>query len=96
MVINHEGAKEAAEKNIEHIINEIRIDAEADIIISKERSFDEILIENSSAADLILMGLAQPNENYADYFKSVQKRIKPLPTTILALPAQEVSLGEIE
>lgn len=96
MVIKHEAAKEAAAQNIEHIINEIRIHSVADIIISEDKSFNEILHENSEDADLVLMGLAQPNDQYAEYFKGVQERIKPLPTTILALAAQEVSLGEIE
>lgn len=96
MVINHEAAKASAEQNIEHIINEIRIDAKADIIISDGRNFNDILYDNSKDADLIFMGLAQPDDNYTDYFKTVQERIKPLPTTILALAAQEVSLGEIE
>ncbi len=95
MVIQDEAAKSNAEGNIQHILHEIRIDAKADIIIANQRPFDEILHENSQDSDLIFMGLAKPNKNYTDYFSSVQKRIKELPTTILALAAQEVSLGEI-
>ena len=41
------------------------------------------------------MGLAKPDENFEHYFEKVQKRIKNLPTTVLALAAQKVSFGEV-
>ena len=45
--------------------------------------------------DLIFMGMATPGENFEEYYATVQNRIKDLPTTVLALAAQEVSFGKV-
>jgi hypothetical protein len=88
-------AVEKTELNIANLLEEIRIVAEPHIIPSDQRSFDEILNQSSADADLVFMGLAAPDENFTTYFEQVQDRIKDLPTTVLALAAQEVSFGEV-
>jgi amino acid transporter len=95
MVINDESAKESTESNMENILEEIRIEAKVDIICIKNKTFDEILIENSSEADLVFLGMAKPDENFIEYYNTVQARIKELPTTILALAAQDIAFSEI-
>ena len=95
MVINDTSAVESTYSNMAKMLEEIRIDAEIDIIPMENKKFDDILIENSFDADLIFLGLAKPSKNFLEYYDAVQLRIKELPTTILALAAQEVSFGEI-
>ena len=95
MVVDDPKAIEAAEENIANILDEIRIDAQIDIIAIKNKSFDEILKENSKGADLVFMGMAIPDENFKSYYENVCHRIKDLPTTILSLAAQGVSFGEV-
>lgn len=95
MVINDEAAMASTSQNMHNILEEIRIEANVDIICMKGQSFDDILVENSSQADLIFLGLARPDENFSSYYDSVQKRIKDLPTTILALAAQDIAFSEI-
>ncbi len=95
MVITDEAALESTEANMRNILEEIRIEALVDIIYMKEQSFDEILVENSKGADLVFLGLARPDENFTKYYDMVQNRIKDLPTTILALAAQDIAFSEI-
>lgn len=95
MVINDESAVESTTDNMHNILEEIRIDANVDIICMKGQSFDEILVKNSTEADLVFLGMARPNENFMNYYDSVQNRIKTLPTTILALAAQDIAFSEI-
>ena len=95
MVVEQQTAVKKAEENISRLLEEIRIEAEVHIIPSEKRPFDEILQRSSQDADLIFMGLAKPSDSFYQYFAGVQNRIKDLPTTVLALAAQEVSFGEV-
>lgn len=95
MVVEDENAVDSAAHNIETLLEEIRIEAEVFILAAKGRAFDELLNESSHDADLVFMGLAEPHSQYTAYFEQVQNRIKNMPTTVLALAAQEVSFGEV-
>ncbi|MFN1835792.1 Na-K-Cl cotransporter [Balneola sp. MJW-20] len=95
MVIDDEDAIASTRHNIEQVLEEIRIDAKADIIYSDGRSFDEILLSSSAESDLVFLGIKVPDGNFEEYYSDLQKRIAGLPTTVLALAAQEVSFGEV-
>lgn len=95
MVVDDPKAIPLAYENISGIIDEIRIHATIDIIAAEGRSFDEILTKSSSEADLVFLGMATPNQDFINYFKSARKRIEKLPTTVLALAGQDVSFGEV-
>lgn len=95
MVVQDEAALKPAEDNLKGILEEIRIEAKADLICLKGRNFDDILQENSSGADLVFLGMARPDENFQNYYRNMKSRVKNLPTTVMALAAQEVSFGEI-
>jgi len=95
MVVDDEKAIPQAEENLIGILEEIRIQAEIDVIAAKGRNFDSILLESSKAANLIFMGMATPDEHFIDYYEKAMARISGLPTTILALAAQDVSFGEV-
>jgi amino acid transporter len=95
MVVDDERAISQAEENLIGILDEIRIQAEIDVIAANGKSFDSILLERSKGADLVFMGMATPDENFIEYYETAQRRIAGLPTTILALAAQDVSFGEV-
>jgi len=95
MVVNSEKAAEGARKNLLEISKRLRTDAMVEIIVANDRSFDEILHESSSETDLIFLGMAEPDENFLEYYTKSQKRLKGLPTTILVLAAEEISFGEV-
>lgn len=95
MMVGDEDAVEPTQENILELLEEIRIRAFVDIIPAKGRTFDEVLKKHSSNADLIFLGLAEPDENFEAYYEKVQDRVDGLPTTILALASQEISYGEV-
>lgn len=95
MMVQDEDAVDQTRENILALLEEIRIRAIVDIIPSKNRSFDEVLKKHSSNADLVFLGLAELDENFEAYYEKVQARVDGLPTTILALAAQEISFGEV-
>jgi amino acid transporter len=95
MMVQDEDAVEPTRANILTLLEEIRIRAKVDIIPSRARTFDEVLQVNSKNADLVFLGLAEPDEHFEVYYEKVQKRVEGLPTTILALAAQEISFGEV-
>ncbi|MBZ9728645.1 amino acid permease [Salegentibacter sp. JZCK2] len=94
MVDNKISAKDA-KRNLSSVITRLRIDAELEIIVSEGRSFDEVLHNSSKDADMVLLGLAIPDDNFMEYYEKMQKRISPLPTTVLVLAADDVSFREV-
>lgn len=95
MVVTDEKAADDARQNLMGIIDKIRTGAKPEVLISNGRSFREILHESSQDADLVFLGIAEPDENFTGYYQTVQNRLKDLPTTIMVLAAEEVSFGEI-
>jgi amino acid transporter len=95
MVVDSEEAAQDAEENISDIVDRIRTGANAEVLVSDGRSFDEILSESSRDADLIFMGMAEPDDNFSQYYEKLQQRLKGLPTTILVLAAEEISFGDV-
>jgi len=95
MVVENNNAMKSAYENLNQKLNEIRIEAETNIIASNGRSFDEILQATSSEADLVFLGMAKPGEEFSKYYAQIHERIKELPTTILCLAAEEVAFGDV-
>ncbi len=94
MVDNVNSAKDA-KRNLSAVISRLRIDVELVIIVSEGRSFNEVLHSSSKDADMVLLGLAVPDENFMEYYKKMQELISPLPTTIMVLAADEISFSEV-
>ncbi|MFD0977598.1 Na-K-Cl cotransporter [Salinimicrobium gaetbulicola] len=95
MVVGNEKAAGETRKNMEGILKNLRTGAELEVIVSNGRSFDEILHRSSQKADLILLGMAMPNDNFRTYYENLQQRIHNLPTTLLVLAAEEISFSEV-
>lgn len=95
MVVDTKDAAVDAQRNISKIADKIRTGANAKVMVSNGRSFDEILHETSQDADLIFMGMAEPGDDFPAYYEKVQQRLKGLPTTILVLAGEEISFGDV-
>lgn len=95
MVVKHENAVEGIRKNLEQILDKIRIEASIELIVSEGRSFKDILHDSSNEADLILLGMATPGDNFASYYDTIQDRLQGLPTTALVLAGEDLSFGEV-
>ena len=95
MVVKHENAVEGIRRNLEQILDKIRIEASIELIVSEGRSFKEILHNSSTHADLILLGMATPGDDFTSYYDTIQDRLQGLPTTALVLAGEELSFGEV-
>jgi hypothetical protein len=95
IVIEDESAREETRKNLLEITELIRIGGTVDVITRDGREFNEILHEKSSQADLIMLGMAEPGEDFEEYLNSQLERVSDLPTTCLVLAGEEISFGEV-
>jgi len=95
MMVPDEKAAIDARKNLSEIIKKLRTGAKWEVIVSNGKSFKRVLHESSGNADLILMGMADPDENFVNYYEKIQKRLENLPTTVMVLAGEEISYGEV-
>ncbi|MDX1661710.1 MAG: hypothetical protein R3326_07960 [Gemmatimonadota bacterium] len=95
MVVADEGAAEDAQANIEAIVARTRTGAVPDVIAADGREFDAILREESSDADLVMMGLQEPGEDFADYYTRLMERTAGMPTIMYVLAAEPIPFGEV-
>ncbi|ANV92186.1 amino acid permease [Picosynechococcus sp. PCC 8807] len=95
LVVPDQSAAATAKQNINVLVQTLRIDAEICILVAEGRSFDEILSESSRNADQVILGIAEPNENFCDYYASIEERIHDLPSTMLVLAAPSFAFAEV-
>jgi len=95
MVVPTEDAARGAMTNLEELLGEMRTGAIPEVIVIGDRSFDDVLHESSAGADLILMGMAAPDEDFASYYDGLRQRTAGLPTTMFVLGAEEIGYGDV-
>jgi fructose-1-phosphate kinase PfkB-like protein len=95
MVVKDRSALGGIGENLNELVRKIRIDAKTELIVSEGREFNDILHDSSKEADLILMGMAVPDENFTAYYNKIQNWLKDLPTVALVLAGEELAFGEI-
>ena len=95
MVVPHVDAEQSARDNLSRLVQKVRTDAVAEVLVMNGQGFDSMLQQSSNDADLVFMGMAMPGKDYVSYFEHIQKRIAALPTTVLVLAAQEVKFSEV-
>jgi len=95
LVVNNPNALETTKNNINSLIEKLNINLIPEIIVSEETSFEVILEENSRSTDLIFLGLASPQENFADYYYDWLQRTKNLPTIAFVMAANDFPFEEV-
>jgi amino acid transporter len=95
MVVPDEGAAREVHGNLEGFLDRTRTGAVAEVLAAEGRTFDEILHESSADADLVMLGMAQPRENFSDYLTDQRARAKGLPTTLFVLAAEDIEFQEV-
>lgn len=95
LMVDHPDAVEPARANLERIIGEMRIEARADVIEARGRSFPEVLAESSRETDLLFLGMADPGEDFADYYRAMRDRAARLPPTVHVLAAEDLEFGDV-
>jgi len=95
MVVPTDDAARDATANIREIVDQMRTGATLEVLVAGERSFGEILRDSSGDADLILLGLAEPGDDFAGYLAGVRERCRGLPTQVHVLAAEEIGYGDV-
>ena len=95
-IILREEDREFMLKNVQDMIDEVRIKAEAKIIIKpQDKSVTEVIHENSRNANLVFMGLKLPLEGEEkDYVARLDELSNGLKTTVFVRNAEEFA-GEM-
>ncbi|MGD8321996.1 MAG: amino acid permease, partial [Gemmatimonadota bacterium] len=96
MVVPSESAAEDARRNLERVLEQTRTGLVPHVLVAGGRHFDEILRSSSKDADLILMGMAAPEDlDFTDYYVELQQRTAGLPCTVFVLAAEDVAFREV-
>ena len=95
MVVPTASAADDARKNLRALLAETRTGADLDIIASNGRSFDEVLHESSREADVVFVGMAEPNDDYVSYYEQLRDRTGDLPLTVYVLAAEEIAFEDV-
>ena len=95
MVLDSENAAAEARKNISEILKSVRIDIQQNLVVSYGQTFDELRKKISGKADLILLGMAEPDERFLEYYTTMIRKIEGAPSTMFVLAGQEVSFEEV-
>ena len=91
MVVPTAAAAEDARKDLGALLAENRTGAELDIIASEGRWFVDVLHESSRDAEVVFVGMAEPNDHYVSYYEQLRKRTGDLPLTVYVLSAEKIA-----
>ncbi len=103
MVPDEQGA-DRARHNLTNIAHEVRAGVDPEVIVSNGESFETILHRSSQDADLVILGLREPDYNpddddaraeYVDYYRHTRSLVEGLPSTMFVLAAEDLAFGEI-
>ncbi len=95
MAVPSEAAAKDAEANLEQIIQNMRIPFQHKVIVNEQTPFWTLLKQESQSADLTMLGLAEPNEDFLTYYEQLSERTQGLSATMFVLAAQEIAFEEI-
>jgi solute carrier family 12 sodium/potassium/chloride transporter 2 len=95
LVVPDEQAATTAQENMENLKENLRIDAVLHVLVADGRSFEEMLHQSSRNADMVILGIAEPGENFRDYYTAMQKRVAALPSTLLVLAAPNFAFADV-
>ncbi len=95
MAVSTEEAARGALENLEALVGRMRTGATPEVLVIGDRTFGEVLRESSKDADLVLLGMAEPDEGFADYLSGLRERTEGLPATLYVLGAEEIGYSEV-
>ena len=99
LVVASEAAAQSARENLTELIDQLRIGALPQVLISGGRSFPEILHESSQDADLVFLGMASPRvkgtDSYTQYYEKMQRLATGLPSTVFVMAAPDFAFEEV-
>ncbi|MGI9038118.1 MAG: Na-K-Cl cotransporter, partial [Gemmatimonadota bacterium] len=95
MIVPNQAAADSALPKLERIVGGLRTESSCRTIPADGRPFEEIFREASVGADCVFIGMREPDPEWEDYYRRVQKLVIGMPTTALVLAAEELAFSEI-
>ncbi len=97
IVVPNEAAAEGVASNLTPLVDRLRTGATLDVILSKDRPFDEILRTSSADADIVFMGMADPAgvKDYSVYYEQLRSRTDGMPSAVFVLAAEDIGFEEV-
>ncbi|MDP2470490.1 MAG: hypothetical protein Q8W46_06480 [Candidatus Palauibacterales bacterium] len=95
MLVPTPEAAAGARPNLEAIVRSMRCGARAEVLVSDGRPFIEIMKDSSRDADLILLGMQEPDEEFLTYYEKMRDAVEGMPTAAFVLAAEDMPFGEI-
>jgi len=95
MVVATPEAASGARPNLEAIVRSLRSGATAEVLVSAGRPFMEIMKDSSRDADLILLGMREPDDEFLAYYEKMRDMVEGMPTVAFVLAAEDMPFGDI-
>lgn len=95
LVVNDEGGAQQARENLNRVVSGLRIGAIPRVLVSNRRPFGEVLRETSVGADLVIMGMAEPEDGFVEYYEHLQRITAAMPPTMVVLAAEDLAFSEV-
>ena len=97
MVVPNARAAEDARSNLARVIEATRTGVQPEVLVSDGRPPLEMLEASSRDADLVLMGLRAPADDfdYVEYYEGIMRQTDGLPSTMFVLAAEEVAFRDV-
>jgi|TARA_B100000745_G_scaffold300515_1_gene254892 amino acid transporter len=95
LVVTEESAVKEAQHNLSKLVQDLRIGATSEVILSNGRSFTTILEQSSIGADFVFLGMPSPDKSFVPNYEKLQQWTKALPTIIFVLAAPEFNFHEV-
>jgi hypothetical protein len=95
MVVPTPEAASGARPNLEGIVRSLRSGATAEVLVADGRPFVEIMKDSSRDADLILLGMREPDDEFLAYYERMRDMVEGMPTVAFVLAAEDMPFGDI-
>ncbi|MDX1650334.1 MAG: Na-K-Cl cotransporter, partial [Myxococcota bacterium] len=90
-IVDEAAAVAPVSRNLERFVHESRLRSEVDVVARAGRTPDAIMAEVSKGADLVLLGVGEPDDDFCAYFADLQERVAALPATLQVMAAEEAA-----
>ena len=96
MVVPTAAAADGARRNLADMMERTRTGLQVSVLVADDRPALDLLHDSSLGADLILMGIAAPDEgDFTAYFEQLRARTSGLPCTVFVLASEDVAFREV-
>ena len=94
MVVPTEGSTRHSD-NLKSILEQMRVDFDYNIIVSRGRRFWDILEEESKDSSIVMMGLKEPDDDFANYYKQLKQNTSGVNNKVFFLASEHIEFKDV-